>query len=171
MIGQRQPGNEFHLPVQFSSVTQAFLTLCDPMDCSTPGLSVYHQFLEFTQTHVHRVGDAIQPSHPLSSPSAPTFNLSQHQGLFKQLSSSHQVAKYWSVSFSISHSNEYSGLICFRMDWLDLLAVQVTLKSLLQRHSSKASVLLLSALFIVQLSHPYMTTGKTIALEIHLNLI
>ena len=119
---------------------------------------------EFIQTHVHWVGDAIQPSHPLSSPSPPAFNLSQHQGLFKWVSSCIRWPKYWSSSFSISPSNEYSGLISFWMDWLDLLAVQGTLKSLLQHHSSKASVLQFSAFFIVQLSHPYVTTGKTIAL-------
>ena len=134
------------------------------MDCSTPGLSVHHQLPEFTQTHVHWVGDAIQLSHPLSNPSPPTFNLSQHQGLFQRVSSSHQVAKVWSFSFSISPFNKYSGLISFRTDWLDLLAVQGTLTSLLQHHSSKASILWHSAFFIVQLSHPYMTTGQTIAL-------
>ena len=149
--------------VQFSSVTQLCLSLCDPMDCSLPGLSVHHQLPEFTQTHVHRVGDAIRPSHPLLSPSPPTLNLSQHHGLYKWVSSSHQVAKDWSFSFSISPSNEYSGLISIRMDWLDLLAVQGTLKCLLQHHSSKASILRCSAFLIVQLSHPYMTTGKTIA--------
>ena len=99
------------------------------MDCSTPGLPVHHQLLEFTQTHVHWVSDAIQPSHPLSSPSPPAFNLSQHQGLFQWVSSLHQVAKYW--SFNISPSNSYSGMISFRMDWLYLLAVQGTLKNLL----------------------------------------
>ena len=150
--------------VQFNSVTQSCPTLCDPMSCSTPGLPVHHQLLDFTQTHVHWVSDAIQPSHPLSSPSPPAFNLSQHQGLFKSVSSSHQVAKYWSFSFNISPSNEYSGQISFRIDWLDLLAVQGILKSLLQHHSSKASILWHSAFFIVQLSHPSMTTGKTIAL-------
>ena len=107
--------------------------------------------------------DAIQPSHPLLSPS-PAFNLSQHQDLFKGVSSSHQVTKGLSFSFSISPSSESSELISFRMDWLDLLAVQGTLKSLLQHHSSKASVLQRLAFFIVQLSHPYMTTGKAIAL-------
>ena len=147
-----------------SSFAQLCPTLCDPMDCSTPGLPVHHQLPEFTQTHVHWVGDAIQPSHPLLSPSPPTLSLSQHQGLFRWVSSSHQVAKVWSFNFSISLSNEYPGLISFRMDWLDLLAVQGTLKSLLQHHSSKASVLWCSAFFIVQLSHPYMTKGKTIAL-------
>ena len=110
-----------------------------PMNCSTPGLPVHHQLSEFTQAHVHWVGDALQPSHPHSSPSPPAFNLSQHQGLFQWVDSSHQVPKYWSFSFSISPFNEYSGLISFRMDWLDLLAVQGTLKSLLQHHSSKAS--------------------------------
>ena len=134
------------------------------MNRSTPGLPVHHQLLEFTQTHVHQVANAIQPSQPLSSPSPPAFNLSQHQGLFKWVSSSHQVAKLCSFSFSINPSNEYSGRISFRMDWLDLLAVQGTVKSLLPHHSSKASVLWCSAFFTVQFSHPYMTTGKTIAL-------
>ena len=134
------------------------------MNCSTPGLPVHHQLPEFTQIHVLWIGDAIQPSHPLSSPSPPALNLSQHQGLFQWVSSSHQVAKYWSFSFSISLTNEHPGLISFRMDWLDLLAVQGTLKSLLQHHTSKASILQCSTFFIVQLSHPYMTTGKTIAL-------
>ena len=143
---------------------QSCLTLCDPIDCSTPGFPVHHQLLELTQTRVHHVGDAIQPFHPLSTPPPPTFNLSQHQGLFKWVSSSHQVAKVLSFSFSLSPSNEYSGLISFRMDWVDLLEVQGTLKSLLQQHSSKASILRHSAFFIVQLSHPYLTTGKTIAL-------
>ena len=134
------------------------------MDCSTPGLPVHHQLPEFTQTHGHWVGDAIQPPHPLSSPSPPIFNLSQHQDLFKWVSSSHQWEKYWSFSFNISPSKEHSGLISLRMDWLDLLTVQGTLKSLLQHHSSKASILHCSAFFIVQFSHPYMTTGETIAL-------
>ena len=134
------------------------------MDYSIPGLPVYHQLLEFTQTHVCWVSDAIQPSHCLSSPSPPAFNLSQHEGLFQWVSSSQQMDKVLEVCFSISPSNEYSGLISFRMDLLDLLAVQGTLKSLLQLHSSKASILQHSAFFIVQLSHPYMTTGKTTAL-------
>ena len=111
--------------IQFSSVAQSCPTLCDPMDCSTPGLPVHHQLLESTQTHVHWVGDAIQPSHPLSSPSPPAFNLSQHQGLFKWVSFS-QWTKYWSFSFNISPSNEHPELISFRMDWLDLLEVQGT---------------------------------------------
>ena len=135
------------------------------MDCSTPGFPVHHQLLELTQTHIHWVSDAIQPSNPLSFPSPPAFNLSQHWALFNWVSSSHQVARvFGSFSFRISPSNEHSGLISFRIDWLDLLAAQGTLKSLLQHHSSKASVLRHSAFFIVQLSHPYMTTGKTIAL-------
>ena len=134
------------------------------MNCNTLGLPVHHQLPEFTQIHVHWVGDAIQPSHPLSSPSPPPLNLSQHQGLFKWVSSSHQVAEILEFQLYISPSNEHPGPVSLRMDWLDLLAVQGTLKSLLQHHSSKASILLHSALFIVQLSHPYMTTGKTTAL-------
>ena len=117
-------------PVQFSSVAQSCQTLCDSTDCTMPGLPVYHQLPKFTQTHVHWVSDAIQPSHPMLSPSPPAINLSQHQDLFKWVGSSHQVAKCWSFSFNISPSNEYSGLISFRMDWLDLLVVQGTLKSL-----------------------------------------
>ena len=114
----------FIMDVQFSSVTQLCPTLCDPMDCSTPGFPVHCKLPELAQTHVYWVSDAIQPSHP---PSPPAFYLSQHQGIFKWVSSSHQWPKYWSFSFSISPSNEYSGLIFFRMDWLDLLAVQGTL--------------------------------------------
>ena len=125
------------------------------MDCSMPGFSVHHQVVELFQTHNHQVGDAIQPSHPLSSSSPPTFSLSQHQGLFKWVSSSHQWPKYWSFSCSVSPSNEYSVLISFSMDWLDLLTVQGIFKSLLQHHSSKASILWHSAFFMVQLSHPY----------------
>ena len=149
---------------QFSSVTQSCPTLCNPMNCSTPGPPVHYQLLEFTQTHVHWVGDAIQISHPLLSPSPPAPNPSQHQGLFQRVTSSHEVAKV--LKFQLQHQsfNEHPGLISFRMDWLDLLAVQGTLKSLLRHHSSEASILWHSAFFIVQLSHPYMTTGKTIAL-------
>ena len=109
-------------PVQFSRSVVS--TLCDPMNHSTPDLPVHHQLLESTQTHVHRVGEAIQPSHPLSSPSSPALNLSHHQCLFKWISSEHQVAKYWSFSCNISPSNEHPGLISFKMDWLDILAVQ-----------------------------------------------
>ena len=115
--------------------------LVTPMDCSTPGLPVHHQLPELAPTHVHWVGDAIQPSHPPSSPSPPAFNLSQHHGISNESVLCIRWPKYWSFSFSISPSNEYSGLISFRMDWLDLLAVQGTLKSLLQHHSSKASIL------------------------------
>ena len=134
------------------------------MDCSTPGFPVHHQLLEPAQTHVHRVGDAIQPFHSLSSPSPPTFNLSRIRVFCNKLVLHIRWPKYWSFSFNISPSNEYSGLISFRIDGLDLLAVQGTLKGFLQHHSSKASILWHSAFFIVQLSHPYMTTGKTIAL-------
>ena len=215
--------------VHFTSVSQSCPTLCDPMHYSVPGLSVHHQLPESTQIHVHRVSDAIQPSHSLSSPSLSAFNLSKHQGIFfffffnfkilywfchistwichrytcvphlnpppsslpvpslwvvpmhqPQASSNLLLLcirvfsnesvlhirwpKYWSFSFNIIPSNEQSGLISVRMDWLDLLAVQGTLKSLLQHHSSKVSILHHSAFFTVQLSHPYMTTGKTIAL-------
>ena len=139
--------------IPISSVAQSCLTLCDPMDCSTPGLPVHYQLPELTQTHVHWVGDAIQPSHPLSSPFLPAFGLSQHQGLFQWVSSSQQVAKV--LEFQLQH--QY-------FQWLDRLAVQGTLKSLLQHHSLKASILQHSAFFTVQLSHPHMTTGKTIAL-------
>ena len=135
------------------------------MNCSTPGLPVHHQLPKFTQTHVHRVGDAIQLSHPLKSPSPPAPNASQHQG-FSNESNLHMRRKYWSFSFSISPSNEHPGLVSFRIDWLDLLAVQGTLKSLLQHHSSKASILRHSAFFTFQLSHPYRTTGKTITLRV-----
>ena len=150
--------------VQFSSVAQSCPTLCDPMNCNIPGLPVHHQLPEFTQTHVHRVSDAIQPSHPLSSPSHPAPNPSQHQGLFQWINSSHEVAKV--LGFQLYHHSFQrnpradllqNGLVGF--PW-----VQGILKSLLQHHSSKASVLRRSAFFTVQLSHPYMTTGKTIAL-------
>ena len=149
---------------QFSSVTQSCPTLCDPMDCSTLGLPVHHQHPESTQTHVHWVGDAIQPLHPLSSPSSPALNLSQHQGLFKWLNSLHQVAKV--LEFQLQHQffqwtprtdllqNGLVGSPC----------IQGTLKSLLQHHTSKPSILQHSAFFTVQLSHPYMTSGKIIAL-------
>ena len=134
------------------------------MDCSILGFPVLHHLQELAQTHVHSVGDAIQPSHPLLSPSPPAFSLSQHQGLYQGVSSSRQVTKVFSLS--ISPSNEYSGLISFRIDWFDFLAVQGALKWLLQPHSLKALILWHSASFMVQLSHPYMATGKTIALTI-----
>ena len=134
------------------------------MDWSTPGLHVHQQRLELSQTHVHRVSDTIQPSHPLLSPSPPAFNLSQHLGLFKWVSSSHQVAK--ALEFWLHHQS-FQWIIrtdFFRIDWFDLLAVQGTLKSLLQHCISKVSILWCSAFFRVQVSRPYMTTGKTIAL-------
>ena len=154
----------FGCSVQFSSVTQWCPTLFDPMNHSTPGLPVHNQLPEFTQTHVHLVGDDIQPSHPLLSLSPPASNPSQHQGLFNESTLPMRWPKYWSFSLSISLSNEHPGVISFRMDWLDLPEVQGTLKNLLQHHSSKASTLRRSAFFTVQLSYPYMTTGKTIAL-------
>ena len=121
-----------------SSVEFSRSVVSNSLNCSRTGLPVYHHLPELTQTHVHWVSDAIQPSHPLSSPSPPALNLSQHQGLFKLVSSSHQVAKVLSFSLNVSPSNEYLGLISFRVDWFDLFAVQRTLKSLLQHHSSKA---------------------------------
>ena len=146
--------------VQFSSVAQSCPTLCNPMNHSMPGLPVHHQFPEFTQTHVHRVSDAIQPSHPLSSPSPPAPNPSQHQSLFQRVNSSHEVAKI--LEFQLQHhSFQRNPRADFLQNGLDLLAVQGTLKRLLQHHTSKASVLWHSAFFTVQLSHPYMTTGKT----------
>ena len=150
--------------IHFSSVTQSCPTLWDPMNCITPGLPVHHQLPEFTQTHVHWVGDAIQPSHPLCPllllpPIFPRVRVFSNESALRI-----RWPKHWSFSFNISPSNEHPGLISFRMDWLDFLAVQGTLKSLLQHHSSKASILRRSAFFTIQLSHPYMTTGKTTAL-------
>ena len=148
---------------QFSSVAQSCPTVCDPMNHSMPGLPIHYQLPEFTQTHVHWVSDAIQPSHPLSSPSPPpippSIRVFSNESTLRR-----RWPKYWSFSFSIITSNEHPGLISFRMDRMDLLAVQGTLKSLLQHHISKASILWHSAFLTVQLSHPYMTTGKTIAL-------
>ena len=148
---------------QFNSVPQSCLTLCNPMDCSTPGLPVHHQLPELAQTHVHRGGDAIQPSHPRPLLLPPSIF-----AIIRVFSSESVLCirwpKHWSFSFSINPSNEYSGLISFRIDWFDLLAVQETFKSLLQHHSAKLSNFQHSVLFIVQLSHLYMTTGKTIAL-------
>ena len=150
--------------VSVSSVTQSCPTLCIPKDCSTPGLIVHHQLPELAQTLVHRVGDTIQPSHPLSSLIL-QMSIFPSIRVFSNESALHiRWPKYWSFRFNISPSNEHSGMISFRMDQLDLLAVQGTLKSLLQHHSSKVSILQYSAFFIDQLSHPYMTTGKAIAL-------
>ena len=139
-------------------------TLCDPMNRSTPGLPVHHQLPEFPQTHVHRVRDAIQPSHPRSFPSPPAPIPPKIRVFSSESTLRIRWPKYWSFSFSTSPSNEHPGLISFRMDWIDLPAVQGILKSLLQHHSSKASVLWHSAFFIVQLSNAYMATGKIIAL-------
>ena len=138
-------------------------TFCDPMDCSMPASPILHCVQEFTQIRVCSVSDASQPSHPLLLlPSIfPSLRVFSNESVLHI-----RWPKYWSFSFSISSSNEYSRLISFRMDWLDLLAVQGTLKSLLQHHSSKASILWCSAFFVIQLSHPYMTTGKTIVLTI-----
>ena len=133
------------------------------MDCSMPGFPVHHKFLELAQTHIHQVSDAIQLFHPLSSPS--TFNLFPSIRVFPSESVLRiRWSKYWSFSFGISSSNEYSGLISFRTDWLDFLALQGTLKSPLQHHSSKALILWYSAFFIVEITHLYITTGKTIVL-------
>ena len=130
------------------------------MDCSTSGFLVHYQLSKLAQTHVHSVGNAFQPSHPLSSPSPPPFNFPSIRVFSNESVLLIRWPKYWSFTFSISPSNEHSGLISFRMDWLDLLSVQGTLKNLVQYYSSKASILWLSAFFIVQISHPYMTTGK-----------
>ena len=147
--------------VQFSSAAQSCPTLCNPMDCCTPGLSVHHQLPEFTQTHVHWVANHLILCHPLLIPPSifPNIRVFSNESSLRI-----RWPKYWSFSFSITPSNEHPGLISFRMDWLDLLAVQGTLKSLLQHHNSEASILRCSAFFIVQLLHPFMTNGKTIAL-------
>ena len=131
------------------------LTVCEQMGCSMPGFPVHH-LPESAQNHVHWVGDATQTSHPLSSPSPPGFNLSQHQGLFQWVCSSHQVAKVLELLLQHESFNEHSGLISFRIDWFHLPAVQGTLKSLLQHHCSKLSILWRLSFFTVQLSHPYM---------------
>ena len=150
--------------IQFSSVQFSHSVMSDRIIRSTPGLSVHQHLPEFTQIHIHRVHDAIQPSHLLSSP----FPLAPVPPSIRVFSNESTLLmrwpKYWSFSLSISPSNGHPGLIFFRRDWLDLLAVQGTLKSLLQHHNSKASILRCSTFFTVQLSHPYMTTGKTIAL-------
>ena len=152
----------WHQSIQFSSVTQSCPALCDPMNRSTPGLPVHHQLSESTQTCVHCVSDANQPSHTLLSLLL-LSSIFPSIRIFSNDSALHmRWPKYWSFSFNISPSIEHPGLISFRMDWLDLLAVQRTLKSLLQHHSSKASILLCSAFFIVQLSHPYMGMIKTV---------
>ena len=136
------------------------------MDSSRPGFPVHHRPLELAQTHVHRVVDAIQPSHPLSSPLLLPSIFVSIRGFSNESAPHIRWSKYWSFRFNISPSNEYSGLIYFRMNWFDILAVQRTLKSLLQHHSSKALILWCLAFFMIQLSHPYMTMGKIIALTI-----
>ena len=158
----------FMTGVRFVVVIQSLsqFWLCDPMDCSTPAFPVLHYFLELAQTPVHWIGDAIQPSHPLSFPSSPAFNFSSIRIFSSEPALCIRWPKYWSFSFSISPSNEYSRLISFRIDWFGLLAIQRTLKNLLQHHSSKALILQHSAFFTVHLSYPYMTNGKTIALTI-----
>ena len=150
--------------VQFSSVTQSSPTLCDPMNCSTPGLPVHHQLPESTQTQSI---ESVMPSNHLilCRPLLLLPSIFPSITVFSNESVLHiRWPKYWSFSFNISPSSEHPGLISLRIDWLDLLAVQGTLKSLLQHHSSRASILQHLAFFIVQLSHPYMTTGKTTAL-------
>ena len=142
--------------VQFSSVAQSGLILCNAMNCSMPGLPVHHQLPDFTQTHVHRVSDAVQPSHPLSShsplgtQSPPSIRVFSNESAICM-----RWPKYWSFSFSISPSNEHPGLISFRMDWWISLQSKGLFKSLLQHHSSKASILWFSAFFTVQLSHDH----------------
>ena len=147
------------------SLSRLFVTSWTATHQASLSITWTSQLLELAQTHAHQASDAIQPSHPLSSPFPPAFNLSQYQALFQLVSSCIRWPKYWSFSFNISPSNKYSGLISFRMDWLDLLAVQGTLRSLLQHHSSKASVLRCLAFFIVQISHPYTTIGKNHSLD------
>ena len=154
--------SNFYMLLKFSSVLLLnCVQLCNSMDCSMPGFPVHHQLPELAQTHAHWVSDAIQPSRPLLSPSPPVFpsiRVFSNESVLRL-----KWPKYWSFIFSTSPSNEYSGLISFRMNWFDLLAVQGTLKSLLQHHNSKASILWHSAFLLFQFSHPYMTTGKTIA--------
>ena len=143
--------------VQFSSVAQLCPTLHEPINCSTPGLPVHHQLQEFTQTHVHQVSDAIQPSHSLSSPSPSALNLSQHQGIFKWVSSSHQMAKV--LEFQLQYQSFQwifrIDFLYFPLDWFDLLAIQGSLESLLQHHNSKVSIFRHSAFYMVQLSQEY----------------
>ena len=150
----------------FCSVAKSCPTLHGPMDCSTPVFPVPQHLVEFAQVHVHCIGDAIQPSHSLSPSSPSVLNLSQHQGFCNEFALCIRWPKYWRFGFIISPSDKYSGLISFKIDWFDLLAVQGTLKSLLQHHSSKASILWCSAFFMDQFSYLYMTTGKNIALTI-----
>ena len=150
-----------HLYIYYCSSVQSLSHVRLFPTPGTPGLSVHHQLPEFTQTHVHWVSDTIQPSHPLSSPSPPAFNLSQHQGLFKWLSSSHQVAKV--LKLQLWHQS--LSVLPMIIDWLvGSPCCPRDSQNLLQYHSSKASILQHSAFFMIQFSQPYMTTGKTIAL-------
>ena len=150
-------------PTPYFSSAHSLRLFATPVDCSTPGFPVQHRLPELAQTHIHWVNDAIQPSH-LCHPLLPPSIFSSIRVFSDESVLSMRWPRHWSFSFGICPSNEYSGLISFRMDWLDFLEVQGTLKSLLQHHSSKPSTLRCSAFFIVQLSHPYMSTGKTIAL-------
>ena len=162
---QIQEAHHTQIWVQFSSFAQLCLTLCNPMNCSTPGLPVHHQFPKYTHTQV-----LVMPSSHLilCCLLLLLFSIPPSIRIFSNESALHiRWPKYWSFSFNVSPSSEHPGLISFRMDWLVLLAVQGTLKRLLQHHSSKASILQHSAFFIVQLSYPYMTTGKTIGLTRH----
>ena len=149
------------------SVTKLYYpALCNPMDCGMPGFPILHSLPEFVQIHVRWVDGAIQPSHPLSSPLLPALNLSQHQNPFQWVSSSHQVAKVLELQLQHQSFQWIFRVIFFRLDWFDLLAVHWSLKSLLQHHSSKASILQHTTFFMVQISCLYMTTGKTTALSL-----
>ena len=152
------------------SVPKLCLTLWDFMDSSMLGLPVLHYLPKFVQVHIHCINDAIQPSHPLTPSSPSSLNLSQHQGVSHKSAVRVRWPKYWSFSFSISPSNEYSGLISLKIEWFDLLAVQGTFRSLLQHHSSKSSVLQPSDFFTVQLLQPHVTTGKTMGSPRRANL-
>ena len=146
------------------SVTKLCPTLCNLTDCRMPWFSVLHYLPKFAQIHIHWVGDAVQPFHPLPPPSPFVLSLSSIKVFSNEWTLHIRWPKYWSFSFSISPSNEYSGLISFRIDWFELLDAQKTLKSLFQHHNLKAFILRHSAFFMAQLSHPYMTAGKSIAL-------
>ena len=148
-----------------SPVAQSCPTICNPMDCGMPGFPVHHQLPELAHAHFHQVGDAIQPSYPLSSLSPPTFSLCQHQDLFQWVSSSYQMAKVLELQLQHQSLQWIFRIDSFRIDWFDLLAVQGTLKSLLQHHSSEASVLWRSAFFMIQILHPCMTAGKNHSLD------
>ena len=147
-------------------ITQLWSTLCDPMDCNAPGFPVHNQLPEIAQTHVHWLGDAIQSSHPLSSSSPPAFNLSQHQGLFQRVNSSHQVVKLLEFHFSFRSVFPMAMQDWFPSGWTGLISLLFKGLSRVFSNNSKASVLQCSAFFMIQLSHPYMTTGKTVALTI-----